>query len=283
VNFYRHHIGDYAQATAHLSFVEDAAYIRLLRKYYAEERALPADVKAAQRIVGARTKDEREAVDTVLNEFFALEVDGWHNKRADAEIEAYNAKAERNREVGKKGGRPITVKDNSGNPNGFHKETQTVSRNNPSHKPLASSQEPEEPQSESPTGDLLGSTVVDLRHATPECPQQAIVALYHEGLPSLRQMREWTGDRQKWLRSRWRESRERQELGWWRDLFAYIARSDFLMGRTPGRNDLPFDCDLDWIVRASNLRKIIEGKYENKREAASKTAVFDRATSGAAA
>ena len=86
MNFYKHHIGDYAQATAHLTFVEDAAYVRLLRKYYDEERPIPTDLKAAQRLVGARTRDEKSAVETVLKEFFSLEADGWHNKRADAEI-----------------------------------------------------------------------------------------------------------------------------------------------------------------------------------------------------
>ncbi len=36
-------------ATAHLTFFEDAAYSRLIRKYYAEERPLPADLAAVQR------------------------------------------------------------------------------------------------------------------------------------------------------------------------------------------------------------------------------------------
>ena len=89
MNYYEHHIGDYAEATAHLSFVEDAAYSRLIRKYYATERPLPADVKAAQRLVGARTKEEREAVETVLNEFFELRDDGWHQTRCDEEIASY--------------------------------------------------------------------------------------------------------------------------------------------------------------------------------------------------
>ncbi len=97
MNFYKHHIGDYAQATAHLSFVEDAAYSRMLRKYYAEEKPLPADVKAVVRLVGARSKEEKEAVQTVLDEFFVLEADGWHNKRCDAEITKANAQAETNR------------------------------------------------------------------------------------------------------------------------------------------------------------------------------------------
>lgn len=93
MNYYEHHIGDYAQATAHLTFVEDAAYSRLIRKYYAEERPLPADLAAVQRLVGARTREEKSAVQTVLEEFFFLEADGWHNKRADAEIERYREKS----------------------------------------------------------------------------------------------------------------------------------------------------------------------------------------------
>lgn len=58
---FAHHIGDYAAATAHLSFVEDAAYHRLLRLYYRDERALPSDVAACQRLVAARSREERAA------------------------------------------------------------------------------------------------------------------------------------------------------------------------------------------------------------------------------
>ena len=86
MNYFELHLGDYAEATAHLTFVEDAAYGRMLRKYYSTEKPLPADLKQVQRLVGARSKDEREAVETVLNEFFTLQDDGWHNARCDAEI-----------------------------------------------------------------------------------------------------------------------------------------------------------------------------------------------------
>ncbi len=97
MNYYEHHIGDFAQATAHLSFVEDAAYSRLIRKYYAEERPLPADIKAVQRLTGARAKEERQAIADMLQEFFQLEEDGWHNKRCDAEIARYRDKQEKAR------------------------------------------------------------------------------------------------------------------------------------------------------------------------------------------
>lgn len=89
MNYYEHHIGDYAEATAHLSFVEDAAYSRLIRKYYSTEKPLPTDVRDVCRLVGARKKSERDAVQKILCEFFSLSDDGWHQERCDEEIAAY--------------------------------------------------------------------------------------------------------------------------------------------------------------------------------------------------
>jgi uncharacterized protein YdaU (DUF1376 family) len=92
LNYYEHHIGDYAEATAHLSCLEDGVYSRLIRKYYAQEKPLPAELKAVQRLISARSKDEREAVEAILEEFFELQEDGWHNARCDEEIARYQEK-----------------------------------------------------------------------------------------------------------------------------------------------------------------------------------------------
>lgn len=89
VNYYEHHLGDYDQATAHLSACEDGIYSRLIRWYMAEEKPLPADLKAIQRRVRAHTKEERQAVETILGEFFELHDDGYHQRRCDAEIAKY--------------------------------------------------------------------------------------------------------------------------------------------------------------------------------------------------
>jgi uncharacterized protein YdaU (DUF1376 family) len=86
MNYYEHHIGDYAEATAHLTFIEDATYSRLIRKYYATEKPLPVDVKIVQRLINARSKEEKNAVISVLNEFFTLTDDGWRQERCDHEI-----------------------------------------------------------------------------------------------------------------------------------------------------------------------------------------------------
>jgi uncharacterized protein YdaU (DUF1376 family) len=97
VNYYEHHLGDYVEATAHLSMIEDGAYSRLLRKYYATERPLPRDLKDVQRLVLCRSAPERKAVEMVLGEFFELREDGWHQERCDREIERYHERVAQQR------------------------------------------------------------------------------------------------------------------------------------------------------------------------------------------
>jgi uncharacterized protein YdaU (DUF1376 family) len=86
VNFYQHHLGDHIRKTAHLSILEEGALRRLLDAYYVREGALPADDRECYRLARATSKAERAAVDSMLREFFVKAEDGWHNRRADAEI-----------------------------------------------------------------------------------------------------------------------------------------------------------------------------------------------------
>lgn len=143
MNYFEHHIGDYAQATAHLSFAEDAAYHRMMRKYYAEEKPLPADLKVVQRLVGARTRDEKEAVQTVLEEFFDLRDDGWHQTRCDEEIAKYQdkqAKAKRSAEARWNAQRA----QSEGNANASANAMRTHSEGNALQSPDTKHQTPEE-------------------------------------------------------------------------------------------------------------------------------------------
>ncbi len=110
MNYYPHHIGDYITATAHLTMLEDGAYRRLLDLYYSTEKQLPRDRKALYRLARARTKEEQEAVDVVVEEFFFETDDGWFHSRCDEEIEKARVLAERARTNGKKGGRPPKAK-----------------------------------------------------------------------------------------------------------------------------------------------------------------------------
>lgn len=104
MNYYERHLGDYAKDTAHLSMIEHGAYSLLLDRYYATEAGIPAD--QAHRVARARTKEERDAVDAVLQEFFRLENGVWLKERCEEEIEKAQARIASARTNGGKGGRP---------------------------------------------------------------------------------------------------------------------------------------------------------------------------------
>ena len=84
LNYYERHLGDYAKDTAHLSMMEHGAYNLLLDRYYATEQGIPDS--NVFRIARARTKEEKNAVKTVLSEFFELIEGVWINHRSEEEI-----------------------------------------------------------------------------------------------------------------------------------------------------------------------------------------------------
>ena len=89
MNFYSHHIGDFNNATRHLSRLERSIYRDLLELYYHSEKPLTTDIdKLARRCLVADS--ERDALSEVLAEFFELRGDCLHNSRADREIASYH-------------------------------------------------------------------------------------------------------------------------------------------------------------------------------------------------
>ena len=106
------------------------------------------------------------------------------------------------------------------------------------------------------------------------CPHEQLIALYHEELPTCRQVREWNDSRKSFMRARWNEKLAAGKytdlqtgLAYWKRLFAYINRSDFLTGRAePASGRKQFVADLEWIIRPSNFAKIVEGKYHEEAQ-----------------
>jgi uncharacterized protein YdaU (DUF1376 family) len=136
MNFYKRHIGDYIKKAGHLTLLEHGIYARLMDVYYTREAGIPED-KAA-RLIGARTKEEVQALANVLDEFFTL-VDGvWTQGRCEEEIGIASAKADKNRENGAKGGRPrksLTDQQPGKNPDGSDVGNHVGSENNLSQTP----------------------------------------------------------------------------------------------------------------------------------------------------
>jgi hypothetical protein len=111
-------------------------------------------------------------------------------------------------------------------------------------------------ESASASADLLGPVGPD------DCPQKALIALYHEVLPQLPPVNEWTDKQAKNLRTRWRSKPERQTIDWWRGFFGYVGRCRFLMGE---KTD--FQACLGWLVKAENFAKVLNGQYEDRAAA----------------
>jgi uncharacterized protein YdaU (DUF1376 family) len=135
MHYYKFNISDWHLATSHLSLEEEAVYFKLVNFYYDTEKPIPLETKSVIRRL--RLGNYTAMVDSVLDEFFTKQDDGWHHQRCDDEIQKYHHKAEVNQKVGKLGGRPKKINDLEPNP----KLTQSVSKINP-QKTLTTNQEP---------------------------------------------------------------------------------------------------------------------------------------------
>jgi len=88
MHYYQFNIKSYTAATSHLSDDEDLAYRRLLDFYYDTEGPLPDDIDLLARRI--KMNGKKDAVLSVLNEFFPVGKDGLrHNRKSDEQIHSY--------------------------------------------------------------------------------------------------------------------------------------------------------------------------------------------------
>lgn len=260
MNFYKHYLGDYARDTQDLSLLEHGAYRVLLDHFYATKGDMPNDVQALYRIAKAFTVPERRAVDKVADRFFPPNGDGRrHNKRAEIEIQKHLGQAQANKIIAEERERRRREAKS------FNERDNDPSTNRSPNQ----SQKPEEPKtSPANAGEVRGDAA-----NVPNCPHEKLIALYHELLPTCTRVVEWNEQRQALMRARWREKATSKARNWgyrteeeglacWRRFFAWCAQSEFLTGRSPGRDGhAPFVATLEWLIRPKNFAKVIEGNY----------------------
>ena len=82
---------------------EHGAYLLMLTYCWDQKGPLPLDRHRIQGICNARSKDEQEAVERVLADFFVVMDDGLYNKRMQAEIERCDNISRARAEAGKLG------------------------------------------------------------------------------------------------------------------------------------------------------------------------------------
>jgi len=245
MHYFQFNIGDYASHTRHLSLMEDLAYRRLLDLYYLRDGKLYGDEKEVARQIGMR--DQIDAVTQVLQDFFTIaEDDSWAHDRCDAELADYRSFLEKQRENGKRGGRP---KNNPENPTANPSLTQTEPKKSltTNHKPLTTNQEPiihsNECMSETPVSD-----------PSEKFDPKDVVEVWNDTAAKLGKpmVRDLTPERRQLLKARMSQYALEDFVA----VFNSIEQSPFLRGDTGWRG-----CTFDWVFKKANFQKILEGNY----------------------
>jgi len=105
--FFKMYPAAYESKASHLTLLEDGAYFRLLRVCWATPGcSIPDDEEWIFRRLRATTDAERDAIRTVLSEFFVKRRNRLHNPRLSEEHARAKSVTQTRSNNGKKGGRP---------------------------------------------------------------------------------------------------------------------------------------------------------------------------------
>ena len=92
------------------------------------------------------------------------------------------------------------------------------------------------------------------------CPFKKIMDLYHQICISYPRIEDIDGERKKAVAARWRKY---GDLAVFEQVFRIAQASSFMKGEN-GRN---WSADFDWMMRPTNISKILEHKYDDKPSA----------------
>lgn len=148
MHYYDFHIADYRKDTQHLSPIEHYIYRSLIDWYFLDESPITQNNPTViRRLSLGSTPDAEALINGVFSDFFESKDGFWHHHRIDSMLADYHARADVNRQNGKKGGRP--PKKEAETPKIEPNETQSVnfanpteSESNPNQQPVTKNQQP---------------------------------------------------------------------------------------------------------------------------------------------
>ncbi len=266
MNFYPHHIGDFNNATRHLTRVEQSVYRGAIELYYDTESALTNDLERLAKRLLCVNSEEKEALKTVLDEFFTQTEKGYEHERCEKEIAKYRANTVAKAKAGIASAQARRQKTTHVQQNSTDVQQNSTRVHN--QEPLTNNQEPITINTLIPT-----PNGVSPQPKLADCPHAEILKLWQKHFPHLSQPRIWDGNRKAMLKARWCQAAQKsdysidgyetqeQGLSWWDQFFAYIV-SDTSLSKgfeSAGRTWRP---DLPWVCKAENFAKIVEGKYD---------------------
>lgn len=267
--------GDYLGDTGHLTTAQHGAYLLLIAHHW-RTGPLPDDDRQLCKIARADPRTWSATLRPVVAQFFRIEGGRWYQDRvireADKALEikakyAGRAAAAAEKRWGKRDATSMkppmlgAMLEQCPSPSPIEANASI------SIAPIGASS----PKA-APSVDLLGDPDVGKLngHAPkrPNCPTEAIVDLYHAAVPTGRRCMVLTEARRKSIVARWRHYAAEKKwatpaegLEFFRKYFEFVSRSPFLTGQRSGQNGRPFEVGIEWLMRAENWAKTVEGKY----------------------
>jgi len=251
------YVADYLADTGHLTTEEHGAYLLLLFNYWQTGKPLRADRLASiSRLPG----DRWEVIEPVLKTFFHITKTEWIHFRVESDLEIVAKKQKKNSDAGKASARARILAKQSLEENDSTDDATDV----PTNVERTYQRKGNQTDTDTDTDKEKIKSSCDLpskpRDVKPEprIDYDKIQEAFREKLPALPQPREITEARRKKIRSIAKRGGKYAEPDFFVKYFEYVAKSDFLMGRTAK----PWNgCCLDWLINPANFQKILEGNY----------------------
>jgi len=211
---------------------ERGIYITLLAHSWIE-KGLPSDPEILRRLC-SNPEGWEEAWENV-SKCFTEKGDNLVSKRLELERSSQAKWRKKMVEAGKKGAKRRW-------------DSQAIAKPLPSHSPSSSSSLSIE---EEPNGSSLVGTK--------NTPTRDLIRIYHANMPNNPLVRKvpLSNGSQAIVRARWREN---PSIQWFGEYFEYCHRCPWLRGE----NNSGWVANFIWLMRPSNMEKVINGNYESK-------------------
>lgn len=251
MDYYSHHIGDFNNATRHLTPVQRSLYRDAIEMYYDTEKPLITDIPKLARLMLATTNKEIDALKVVLDEFFELKECGYFHGRCAGEIELYQLNQSQKSDAGKASGRARRkIRDE-------RSARSTNVEQKPESVELTSNHEPV-----TMNHSISGNSISEF--ALPkDVPTKEIIDMWNAFATRLNLylVVKPAGKLLVQLRERWVDI---PTLKQWGNFFETISKSEFLTGKlAPGQNrTTSFKASLLYVTEETNFSKIAAGEFQ---------------------
>lgn len=257
MHYYSFNIGDYRRRTNNFTLLEHGIYRQLIDEYYLDESPLPIELKKLYRKIGAKSEEEKQIIKELLEDFFTLDTDGYQHVHCNEVIAEYHAKSLKNKENGKKGGRPKKNPEESEiNPvglSGLPIANPNESESNPNQEPLTINNKP----------------------VTNKIPYQLIADAYQKyysdptGNGGLVAVKQWSAKRKGAIKKLWLldtdnelENNQTNNIEHWERYFDYCSSIAFFQGDASRNDDhANWKASFDFLIKVDTYNANKERKY----------------------